>query len=365
MSQQTYERLVETLGKRGGAAPAIKCPELYELLNELFTPEEAALASQMPMQPISAADLATETGRDRVEVEQLLDVMANKGLIISRDRHGVDLFTVQQMMPGIFEYQFMRGEVNDHCKRLAHLFDDFLDVVAKSFSEGATLPLFPFARVIPVEEEVTASVQIEPYDRVSHYIDTAEHVSVSTCYCRHHGDLLDQGCGKPKEVCLTFGPAAKFNDKRGFGRLISKEEARRILDLSEKEGLVHCSTNTGRYIDFICNCCSCHCFILRSIKHSGMPSAAATSGFIAMVSEEDCIGCEECVERCQMEALSMHGDVVERDAGRCIGCGICVSTCTTGAITMEPRDDRPVTPYDRKSLNDAMFASLGMRSNTG
>jgi hypothetical protein len=32
---------------------------------------------------------------------------------------------------------------------------------------------------------------------------------------------------------------------------------------------------------------------------------------------------------------------------------------------MEPREDRPMTPHDRKSLNDAMFASLGVRPNTG
>jgi ferredoxin len=365
MSQQTYETLIEALGKRGGAAPAIKCPELYTLLEELFTPEEAALACEMPMEPVSAADLARDTGRDPSAVERLLDGMADKGLLITRDRGGVDLFTIQQMMPGIFEYQFMKGEVNDRCRRLAHLFDDFLDVVAKSLSEGTTPPLFPFARVIPVEEEITASVQIEPYDRVSNYIEAAETISVSTCYCRHHGDLLDQGCGKSKEVCLTFGPAAKFNEKRGFGRLISKEEARRLLDLSEKEGLVHCSTNTGKYVDFICNCCSCHCFILRSVKNSSMPSAAATSGFIAMVSDEDCMGCGDCVEMCQMEALVMDDDVVARDAARCIGCGICVSTCPTDAIRMEAREDRPATPYDRKGLNDAMFASLGARPNTG
>ncbi|MEE8471185.1 MAG: 4Fe-4S binding protein [Dehalococcoidia bacterium] len=363
MSEPIYDSLIEALGRRGGAVPAIKCPELYSLVEELFTPEEAELASQMPANPISVADLAAETGRDPGEVGRLMDGMANKGLVISRERGGVDLFTVLQMMPGIFEYQFLKGEVSDRTRRLAHLFDDYLNVVAQSAQKGGAVVAFPFARVITVEEEITASVVIQPYERASHYINNADYITVSTCYCRHHGELLGQACGKPKEVCLTIGPGAKFNAERGFGRMISREEALKVLDFSEREGLVHCSTNMGKYIDFICNCCACDCMILRSVKNSAVPSAAATSGFIAMLDEELCTGCGDCVERCQMEALTLGDVVVARDVNRCIGCGLCISSCPSGALTMEERTDRPVPPWDRKSLNDAIFASLKMASS--
>jgi len=63
MHEPVYESLTDALSMRGGGIPVIKCPELYALLRELFTPDEAALASQMPMNPISAAELATEIGR--------------------------------------------------------------------------------------------------------------------------------------------------------------------------------------------------------------------------------------------------------------------------------------------------------------
>ena len=59
-----------------------------------------------------------------------------------------------------------------------------------------------------------------------------------------------------------------------------------------------------------------------------------------------------------MEALALDGDLVTRDALRCIGCGLCVSTCPTGALSMDPRKDRPHTPWDRKELNAAMAAAF-------
>ena len=157
---------------------------------------------------------------------------------------------------------------------------------------------------------------------------------------------------------MTIGPGAKFNAERGFGRLISKEEALRILDVAEKEGLVHCSSNMGKHVDFICNCCVCHCPILQTIKSSAMPNGGATSAYIAMVDEGSCMGCGDCLERCPMEALALEGDVVVRDSKLCIGCGLCVSSCTTDALRMLPRLDRPSTPWDRQELNTAMKAGF-------
>ena len=362
MSDTVYKDLITSLGMRGGAAPTLECPEMYALLEELFTPEEAGLAGQMPMGAVSTADIASSTGRDVAEVERLIDSMCNKGLVIGRPRGGVEVYSLLQILPGSFEYQFMKGEVNDRTRKLARLFEDYqnlvYDLADQAVKQGTKIEAFPFARVIAVEEEISAGTSIQPYDKVSGYIDDAECIAVSQCYCRHHGELLDRPCDKPKEVCLTFGPGAKFNVDRGFGRMISKEEARGILDMAEGEGLVHCSSNMGKHVDFICNCCICHCPILQTIKSSVMPSAGAVSGYLVMVEEDSCTGCGECVERCQMEALAMEGDIVKRDAVRCIGCGLCVSTCPSDALSMIPRIDRPQTPWDRQELNATMAASF-------
>ena len=67
-----------------------------------------------------------------------------------------------------------------------------------------------------------------------------------------------------------------------------------------------------------------------------------------MVEAELCIGCGDCVERCQLEALSLPEDVAVVDYGRCVGCGVCVVTCPVEALRLErrPEGEVPVPPKD-------------------
>jgi ferredoxin len=342
----------------------IHCREFYALIEELFTPEEAELASKMPLGLVSAADMAKETGGDTKVADELLESMANKGLLFSYQREGVWFYELLVLLPGMFEAQFTKGEVDERAKRLAHLFEDYFNVMTqlreKAGPRGAAsiAPIFPFSRVVIVEKEIPGGIEIQPYDRISQYIAKAPYISVGTCYCRHFGELLGRPCDKPKQNCMGLGPAAVFTAGRGFGRLVSKEEALEIVKRAEEAGLVHCISNTGKYVDFICNCCTCHCGILRSLKDADSPSMAATSSFIASLDKGDCSDCGDCLERCPMDALTIEGDEVTLDSNRCIGCGLCVSVCPTGAIKLEPREGAPVPPRDRHELNAAMMSSM-------
>ena len=360
MTAPVYEQLAEALGSRGLIAPVVKCRELYALLEELFTPEEAEIGAKMPLSPITAEAFAGEiAGGDPQDVEKLLETMADKGMVVTDESGGVRHYILMPLMPGVFEFQLIKGEVNDRAKKFARLFQDYFDV-ASGLREGTApaIPTFPLARVITVEHEIPAGVEIYPYDKVSEYIADSDYIALQTCYCRHHGELLGHPCDKPKDVCLSFGPIAKFIVERGFGRLISKEEALKALDRAEKAGLVHCSSNTGEYIDFICNCCMCHGLLLQSINRAVIQPGPATSSFIVVVDEEQCTGCGDCIDRCQMEALSIQDDIVARDADRCFGCGLCISVCPTSALRMEPREQRPIPPRDRMEMNIAMMASM-------
>jgi len=366
LAEPVYEKLIGALNLRGGALPAIKCKELFALMEELFTPDEAELAAKMPLDPIPAEDFAMEIAGAPKEVERILETMANKGLVFTHEKGGVRFYNLMVLLPGIFEMQFLKGEVNDRARKLARLFEDYfnkLSVPSATTPKGeATAPtgiaLFPFARVITVEREIPAGIEIHPYDRVSDYIAKANHIAVGICYCRHHGELVGRPCDKPKDVCMAFGPAAKYVSERGFARLVSKEEALQILDRAEKAGLIHCSSNTSKYIDFMCNCCDCHCGIIQSVKTAAFPSMAAFSSFILSVNEEDCMGCGDCVERCQMDALTMEGDLVVRDIERCIGCGLCISVCPTEALRLELREEAPLPALDRREFNEALISSL-------
>ena len=357
MTEPIYEKLVDAVNMRG--APGKKGPELNALMEELFTPEEAELAVRMPLNPVSAADLASEVGMSAEVVERTLETMADKGLVFSYERGGVKRYNLMPIFPGIFEFQFTKGEVNDRAKKLARLFEDYFNVMRPAAARsGPRIELFPMARVLSVEQEIPAGFEIYPYNLVSHYIQNSEYIAASTCYCRHHAELMGRPCDKPKDNCMPFGPAAKFVIERGFGRALSKEEAFEVLKRSEEAGLVHCASNVSKYLDFVCNCCTCHCGFVGSLKTADSPSMVATSSFIASLEEEVCSGCGDCVERCPVDALAMEGDVVALNLKRCVGCGLCISVCPTGALKLELREGAPVPPRDRHELDAAMAASL-------
>jgi ferredoxin len=66
---------------------------------------------------------------------------------------------------------------------------------------------------------------------------------------------------------------------------------------------------------------------------------------VAAADASTCKGCGICLERCQMEALSLTDGRVVLDTDRCIGCGLCVTTCPAGSLTLVRKpasEQRPV-----------------------
>ena len=361
MSHEIYESLTDALATIGGAIPVVRCEEFTALIKELFTPAEAALAAAMPPNLNSARAIADYVKRPEGEIIPLLESMADKGIVFHQRRKGESCYKLMAVLPGFFEFQFMKGGYTDHDKKLARLFKEYFDQMSEMSATAdprILKKIAPFARVIPVEKEIPPGTWIQPYEKVSEYISSAEYITVSTCYCRHHGELLGRPCDKPKENCMAFGPNAQYAAERGFGRLVSKEEALHILDEAEKAGLVHCCSNTSKYIDFICNCCPCHCGIVQSLLRIDMPSLAAISTFRLNIDEDACTACEACVDVCPMKALKVEHDVVQVDRQRCIGCGVCNVACPVGALTMEHIPDAPTPPRDRKELTAAIMSSV-------
>jgi len=336
MKEELYHRLGDVL--EGISFGVKRGPEFDSLLRALFNEEEARLAANLSaLAPEPPEKVAERLGEDPVEVAQLLDRMADKGLVYCSQRNGAKWYKVIQVVPGIFELQFMRGEMNARAVELAKLFEAYFQSAHK---EGRKIPLTPFARVIPVEKTVSSGIRVFPYETAAHYIDSAEVISVSTCYCRHEKRLLGHGCQNPLDVCLQFGAFARFLIQRGFGKQISSQEAHRILQRSRDAGLIHTSNNTRDQVDFICNCCGCCCGILQSMKSSTMPSMAASSNYLLRVDQERCVACGECVERCHMGALSVDIKGAQVDPNRCVGCGVCANFCPSEALCLVGRENR-------------------------
>jgi len=358
MAEEVYRMLCKTMEKRGGMFPGMDIPEFYELVQELFTTEEAAVTSAMPRGFSPAGVIAGEMGKTEEEIASILEKMADKGLCISGKKGETAIYGGPPFVPGIFEFQFLRGTETEKDKKLSKLIGDYK--AAFNAVQGPTKESFPSMRVITVDRTIKAENQIHTYDQVASYIESYEPLAVATCYCRHQAKLIDEKdhCGKPDDVCMQFGRSAQFVIDRGMGRKITKEEAIDVLKRSEEAGLVHCSNNRQE-VDFLCNCCSCHCVILKNAIAQPKPGLAVNSGFQPVWEAALCATCETCIERCPMDALTMsEDDEWEVNLDRCIGCGVCATGCPAEAIAMEERPGIPVPPVDMKAFKEAVKASV-------
>jgi heterodisulfide reductase subunit A len=67
-------------------------------------------------------------------------------------------------------------------------------------------------------------------------------------------------------------------------------------------------------------------------------------GTTAFVSEEECIGCGNCVASCPYNAITLkdiEGRLIsEVNPAQCKGCGTCVPSCNNGAIQQHGFTDK-------------------------
>ena len=357
MSEEVYRQLGETMVKRGATSQSMNLPEYDELLRVLFTPEEAEVHNAMPAGKFTPDVVAKELGRSEEEVTGILEVMADKGLCLSFVRDGIRFYVGSPLMPGIFEYQFIRGTKTDRDYEIARAIDKYNKAVAKARANAGGVPrrtVYPPTRVIPVDRTVKAEAAVQTYDQVLTYMENSEHIAVGTCFCRHRALLIDEKdvCGMPNEVCMWFGTTAEYFIERGLGRRVTNEEAMDILRLAEEAGLVHSTSNT-QTIDFLCNCCRCHSGILTRALKQPKPAEAILHAFEPSFDSELCALCGTCVDRCPAEALTLgSAEVPDRNQDRCIGCGVCASGCPQEAITLVEKVGALVPPFDGKALKE-------------
>jgi electron transport complex protein RnfB len=171
-----------------------------------------------------------------------------------------------------------------------------------------------------------------PYEEAETLIKKQSKIVVSDCICRKTHRMLGEGCEKPLETCLAFGSAAYYYEENGLGRSIPQEEALEILNMGLEAGLVLQPGNAQKTW-VICMCCGCCCDVLKNIKKWDKPAKHVNTSYYAAVNEEDCTACETCVDRCQMDAITVD-DIAHVDTDRCIGCGLCVVKCETDAISL-------------------------------
>lgn len=345
-----YEQLREVLDTHPTTAP--KSDTIIEILKMLFTSQEAAVAAHMSFKVMDLDKIASLCSLSVKDAEMLLESMANKGIIYSKTKEGKLQYGLVPLIPGVFEFPFMKSDGSDTFVKLGRLWEKYHDEAFGAAFCGNPTPLM---RVVAVEKSLTPENRVHPYEEVKNFIDSAKYIALADCACR----VSVGKCDKPKDVCLIFDGAAEFLTGRGFARHVSKSDAMDALDRSEKAGLVHTSNNSADKANLICNCCPCCCTVLRGRTHHNHPHAFEPSRFEARVNGDACTVCGICDERCPVNAIELNDDTAVVDAVKCIGCGLCVTGCPEEAIVLHQRTSIPEIPATIVDMGIKVAADKG------
>lgn len=335
-----YTRLREHLDRLPAGFPATESGVELRILKRLFTPDEAELAAHVSMKLEPATAIALRAGISEEQAATRLEQMSRRGLIFSietPDRPPV--YMAAQFVVGIWEYH-----VNELDPEFVRDMDEYLPTLSRE-----AFGRIPQLRTIPVGQSINAGLNVLPYERAEEIVRKQTKFLVAPCICRREHHLKGAGCDKLMDACLIFGWGAEYYARNGLGRFITLEETLDILRKAEEQGLVLQPSNTQEIVN-ICCCCGDCCQVLLHLKKQPRPALAVSSPFVAECDADLCVGCETCLERCQMEALSMVNGHSVLNANRCIGCGLCITTCPSGALTLrrKPPEVQPVVPKNQK-----------------
>ncbi len=335
-----YRELQKHLDKMPVGFPPTDSGVEIRILKRFFTPEEAEIATKLSFIPESLDNISKRLeplGFSAEDIETALDRMVSKGAINGgkNPKTGEKYFSNALLAVGIFEYQ-----VGRLTKDFVEDFEQYLDEAFKyEFTKTST----PQLRTIPIEQSIKVEHFVQSYDHVIHLIESRNLISVSNCVCRESKKILGKGCSHIMETCFQFGGAARHYIDHGLGRQISKDEALRIIEQSQKEGLVLQPGNSKKPFA-ICCCCSCCCEVLITAKKFPKPAQFFATNHLSGVDAEIYTGCEACIEICPMEAMDMVDGISHVNPERCIGCGVCVPSCSVDAITLIKKDKEKEPP---------------------
>lgn len=357
-----YSRLIDRLNRfPQGAAPS---KLLYDILKILMSEREAGLMAQLPIKPFNVAKAAEIWKMNTAEAQKVLDELAHRAILVDIEQNGEQIYAVPPPMAGFFEFSMMRLRDDIDQKALSELFYQYITVEEDFMRDLVCGGDIQMGRIFPHEPQIPDeyALHVLDYERATNVIDTASHIGVSMCYCRHKALHRGTACDAPMDICMTFNTTAATLIKHGHARAVDASECRDLLAQAYDHNLVQFGENVQRRVNFICNCCSCCCEALLAIKRFGVAQTIC-SNFISEVNTEKCIGCGKCAKICPVDAIEITEDGGVKKAKiiaeKCIGCGVCIKHCCVKALRLEPRPNRMITPLDTTHKVVAMATERG------
>ena len=356
MNTPLYRKLQERLNEYSFGFPSTSSGVELRILERLFSEEDAEMHLNLSQNLESADEVARRLGRDVEEVKAKLEDMTERGLLFRLKKGDTAKYGAGSFVAGIWEWQLPTLD-RDLAEMVEAYFEEGFD---SAIAEGAV----SFLRPVPVNRSVEVAYNVAPHEDARELIKNAKKIALAECICRKQRDIVDQGCDKPREVCMLFGANGQYYLDRGMAREVGADEALEVLAKCQEAGLVT-QPASARNPGGICNCCGDCCAVLKALNKQPKPAEKVLSNYFAVVDPELCSSCETCLDRCQMGAIRLNDEeLAEINLDRCIGCGLCVTTCPTEALRLEPKpaDQRVEPPAGAREQAILMAERRGLSS---
>ena len=329
----------QALCERVGAGESKLIRKVWELV---VTPEEANMLLALPA---GAEELAEEFSLDVDTVKERMEKLVVKGVAIPLTKEGKEKYFLPRTAGHLFEsashvtHRMVGDELLDIWKEW--LETEHLDGCRLRWEAGSP----PGSRVFPLTEAVRDHAGMKYEEDIWARVEQARRIAVVDCPCR----LVLKKCDHTLQNCMLFDVGADVAMRRGAGRELSKQSAHELMKAWGEEGLVPQGPNRAKLTN-LCWCCTDCCLVFYPQLTLGI-QLVVPSRYQACVDQETCTGCQDCVERCPVEAIEMLSIAGSKklkayvDAEKCVGCGVCVVKCPADALGLKlvrPEDHLPV-----------------------
>lgn len=328
-----YTELAEKLGVPNSE-------RFVKILEAMFTPEEARICQEL-FAPATCPELASKLNLDEKKLSKTLNSLVDRGALTrGKTQYAFHTNLLAFHHDSVADTAPHTGP-NAIPQKVKELWGDFFrnewcdmfvnNSIRMQKMGGRSLPIWPAIGALERSPNIRPE-QILPEENWRLKIENAKRRIIAPCGCR----VVWGVCDHPLMTCF-----ACFDRPRGEyylnqpGRLLKEVSLAETLDIvreAEESGLVHWGE---------CYCCNCCCENLFSVTRAHRFDLMTPNRFQAVVNEELCKGCQDCVERCPFEAIEMRKTASSKKlkasvvAEKCKGCGVCIVGCKQNALRYE------------------------------